>query len=462
MFNPARKPLTTLLGGAFALFLVVESYAITPLIFPSKELIPAEAAAVENVQSEDRGLFASALGGFSDGLTAIGEVTASLWESLIPGASQTEALPEPVVPERPFAYNPPPVAQEVVLPPAGSPRFGEAGEAGALAQAPVAIPEPEVLAQQIAVIPTPAPTPVPAAASTTVGNVGLSTLDASANNYIRNSGFEMNSTGLPQLWAYLSESTSANTFVNNEAVRAGSFALRFEVKSGGAKNLGVYQPSLSTYFGKPYTISLYIKGKSASSFTLRYGLWDRANNKRVQTKDVRFSGSFDWKRVSQTMDFRGTMTGKDWYPMLEVVGLSSGNVYIDDIQLEEGTVATLYKGSAGWQASGGVSNLADGAISIDENGNLYPSINYRGSLGIGDYRFGELKLKNATIDSSGTLTLGNDLSADELTIGGKATFNGNVDLGDTASDIITVKGVANFEATANFNTDVNMNFEAAE
>jgi len=274
-------------------------------------------------------------------------------------------------------------------------------------------------------------------------------------NLIKNPSFEANSSGQPTFWSYTNESIEKNTFVNNAKVRAGANALRIEPKDGKT-NFGIYQPSISTVFGRPYTLSLYISNQSAGNVTLRIGFWDRAGNKRaggqefsvpVNTASSQVSvGKTGFTKYSYTLNPNsGIHIGQDFYPMIEVSNAKSGNVYLDDISLTDNSGLGLFESKTTSTSIGG------GSVIIDDNANIYPVTTGTGSLGISDNKFTALYLSKATIDKDGNLSIGGNADVDgTLTVDGNSTLSGTLGVSGatTLSSTLSVSGATTFNSVA--------------
>ena len=274
----------------------------------------------------------------------------------------------------------------------------------------------------------------------------LSTLDSAGGNILRNSSFEAGGeNNFPSQWKAQLDSSSSNTFISKEGIHSGNFGLKF--LGGGTGNFGISQPDGKTTPQRTYTLSAYVKVVNASSSTFRLGFWDEYNNKEGNFKNFSFSGTQDWKRISMTITTPGIITdSKNYYPMIQVLGLKSGNIYLDDIQLTEGSVLTVYNTAAA-KGGGGVT-LGDGSILASNSGDLYPAQSGVGNLGTSGNQWQSLNLSNASIDSNGNLSLNGG-----VTVGGAATVNGtmtakgNVVLGSSSSNTITATGLFNSSIT---------------
>ena len=210
-------------------------------------------------------------------------------------------------------------------------------------------------------------------------NFNVSTLDSAGVNLLRNSSFETGGeNNLPSQWKTQLDSSVSNTFLSKEGIHSGNFGLKF--LGGGTGNFGISQPDGRTTPQRTYTLSLYVKVVNAASTTFRLGFWDEYNNKEGNFKNFSFSGTQDWKRISMRITTPGIITdSKNYYPMIQVQGLKSGNIYIDDVQLTEGSVLTVYNTAAA-KGGGGVT-LGDGSILASNDGNIYPAQSGVGSLG---------------------------------------------------------------------------------
>ena len=139
--------------------------------------------------------------------------------------------------------------------------------------------------------------------------------------------------------------------------------------------------------------------------------------------------------------------------MLEVRGLKEGGaVYLDDVQLEEGSVLTLYNSAvAGGTTNSFITTFGDGSILGTTTGTIYPAQNGIGSLGTSSNRWHDLYLSKATINENGDLNLDGDVTiGGDLTVNDSATLKGNVTLGDSSDDTITITGMPTFSALSSF------------
>lgn len=239
-------------------------------------------------------------------------------------------------------------------------------------------------------------------------------LDSTSENILRNSSFEAESGGKPRQWNYQLDSTTGNTFRSAEGIRSGSYGLKF--KGEGSGNFGISQPDVKTTAGRTYTYSTYIKVVNAPKITVRVGFWDEHNNRRGTMKDFTFSGTKDWSRISMKATTTGLITdSKNWFPMIEILGLSSGSIYLDDSKLEEGSILTAYNTASAKTGS----NVGDGSVLYSTGGDLYPAQSGVGRLGTSDNKWEDLFLSDDA-DIGDALTVG-----DNLTVGGDVTVNGD-------------------------------------
>lgn len=271
-----------------------------------------------------------------------------------------------------------------------------------------------------------------AAVSNTATNLVISILNATSDNLLRNSSFESESGGKPRQWNHQLDSTSGNTFRSAEGIRSGSYGLKFKGEGNG--NLGISQPDVKTTPQRTYTFSTYIKVVNAPKVTVRIGFWDEYNNKRGTMKDFTFTGTKDWSRIHMTTTTPGTITDhKNWFPMIEILGLKSGSIYIDDVKLEEGNVLTAYNTAS---AKTSHTSLGDGSILSSTDGDLYPAQSGVGSLGLSNNKWEDLFISD---DAS---------IGDELSVSGNLDVTGNITIkgtqtvtgGTTISGSQTVSG----------------------
>ncbi len=238
-------------------------------------------------------------------------------------------------------------------------------------------------------------------------------VDTAGVNLLRNSSFEAGGTGsIPSQWNTQLDSNSGNTFISQEGIHSGSYGLKFV--GGGTGNFGISQPNTKTTPQRTYTLSAWVKNVNASNATFRIGFWDEQNNKEGSFKNITISGTKDWYRISTTVTTGGLITdSKNYYPMFQVQGLTSGAVYLDDVMLTEGSVLTTYN-SAQANAGTNSSALGDGAVLGSTGGDLYPAQSGVGQLGTSSNRWSALNLTKATIDNNGNLNLSGGLTIGAL------------------------------------------------
>lgn len=249
-------------------------------------------------------------------------------------------------------------------------------------------------------------------------------------NLIKNSSFEKESNGQPRGWSYLLDSITSNTFLSQEGNRSGTYGLKFV--GGTNDNLGLMQPTTKTVPGRTYTLSAYVKVVNASSHIIRLGFWDEYHNKEGEIKDITFSGTKDWTRISLTVTTPGVITDTtNEFPLIEVIGLSKGTVYLDDVQLSEGNDSSVYNSA---QAKAGtVAALGDGSVSFSTDGTIMPTYAGEGQLGTTTNPFSALYLSSASIDSSGNLwindaSVSGTLTLPDITTNGLMYTNGSSEI----------------------------------
>ncbi len=114
--------------------------------------------------------------------------------------------------------------------------------------------------------------------------------------------------------------------------------------------------------------------------------------------------------------------------MIQVQGLKSGSVYLDDVQLTEGSVLTSYNTALATSGSSALT-LGDGSILSSSGGDLYPAQSGVGQLGTSNNKWSALNLSKASIDNNGSLSLSGSLTTSgDSTLQGKLTVSGNVAL----------------------------------
>jgi len=272
------------------------------------------------------------------------------------------------------------------------------------------------------------------------------------NNLLRNSSFEEQEDGAPRQWTYQHTSNLGNSFVD-AVYRSGAKGLHLKSNTANSNgNYGVSQPDIKLKGGRAYTFSAYVKPIGVSGVTVRLTFWDSVGNKRALTKDFSFSGDKEWTRVSLSIDNYNTYVGDQYFPMIEVMGLTAGSLYIDDAQLQEGTVLGIYRygdGSAGALYGGGGSAIGDGSVLVSNGGIIYPAVNGTGSLGSSNNKFEELHLSNASIDDKGGLTVGGVVTQGTITTDSLYVTSGTLGVGTTApSTALHVVGTTTYENTS--------------
>src|SRR3989344_1423805 len=276
----------------------------------------------------------------------------------------------------------------------------------------------------------------------------ITALALTAKNIIHNSSFESASGVAPRQWKYILDSTTSNTKQSTEGIRSGDYGLKF-FPSNGEKgyDLGVSQDVTITVPGRTYVLSAYLKNTNVNSGAkVKIGFWNNYKNAYGPLKEVTVSGTKDWYRISMNVTTDGLITDwSNWYPIIEVRNLKSGYVYLDDVQLEEGSIETTYASAQAGKAGIVMHSYGDGSILSTVNGTFFPAESGVGSLGTSSNRWRDLYLSKATINENGDLSLSGDATVGgDLTVNDSATFNGNVTLGDNVSDTITFKGTSSF------------------
>ncbi|MBI4035252.1 MAG: carbohydrate binding domain-containing protein, partial [Candidatus Chisholmbacteria bacterium] len=278
--------------------------------------------------------------------------------------------------------------------------------------------------------------------------VSLGSLALQGENLIRNSSFEVSDSGdAPRLWRYQLDSSTGNTYKSAEAIRSGKYGLKFQGGSHGG--LGISQPETKLEAGRSYVLSVYVKAVDVGGATLDLGFWDEVANAKATIKSFNYTGTKDWHRVSLVVDHPALSDqGKKWFPWIEVSNLGTGNLYIDDVQLNEGTVLSAYNSDLGDDAG---QILGGGAVLVDNNGNVFPAKDGVGELGTSGAKFKALTLSKASIDKDGNMT-----------VDGTSTLKGSVTLGDESSDTVTINGQIAGASTvtggSTFNDDVKLSF----
>ncbi|KKS54274.1 MAG: hypothetical protein UV61_C0002G0017 [Candidatus Gottesmanbacteria bacterium GW2011_GWB1_43_11] len=262
--------------------------------------------------------------------------------------------------------------------------------------------------------------------------ITITEFNAADSNLLRNTSFEAEVSDVPRQWTYMLDSHAGNTFTTEEGIHSGYYGLKFLGSGNG--NFGISQPDTKTVPERNYTYSAYIKVLNAPKFTVRLGFWDEHLNRYGKLKEFTFSGTKDWVRINMSAATNGIITdSKNWYPIFEVHGLTSGTVYLDDLMIEEGSVLTTY--DSGQASNNGIILGSNGSILSNYNGNIYPAVPSVGSLGTANNKWLSLNLDKGSIDKDGHLTLE-----------GGANIKGSTTLGDATSDTVKVN--------ARFNSDL--------
>jgi hypothetical protein len=278
-----------------------------------------------------------------------------------------------------------------------------------------------------------------------VPNIGSSSTiswDLVGKNLITNSSFEAGSPQ-PNEWNYQLDSNTSNTQRSAEGIHSGKYGLKFI--GGGSGNFGISQPRTKTIGGRTYTLSGYVKVVNAPKIRLSFGFWNEKENTRGSMKDVSFSATKDWSRIFIVVSTSGqSIDTTNWFPLIEINGLTSGSVYLDDLQLTEGTVLSRYDASQAMNAGiGSGLTIGDGSIVGSNTGDLYPATSGLGSLGTSDHKWSAIYLNKATLDSDGGLTLSGGLSlGSALSVGnggtGVTSFTSNGILYGNGSSAISI------------------------
>ncbi|MFA9288282.1 MAG: MerR family DNA-binding transcriptional regulator [Weeksellaceae bacterium] len=252
------------------------------------------------------------------------------------------------------------------------------------------------------------------------------TLALTAKNIIKNPSFEAANGTVPRQWTYTLSSTQDTTVQTQEGIHSGYRGLKFigATEDGKGRYLGISQPSTETVPDRNYTFSLYVKHTNVKNTArLRIGFWNKYTNKYTSINSYEIYGTKDWSRIYFSTKTDGIITNSsNWYPVIEVQNLKDGAIYIDDVQLEEGSIETDYASTFAYpefSIAGG-----DGSILGAPNGDIYPAASGYGSLGKVNNRWEALYLNNATIDTNGNITAKNLTVTSGQAIGGDLTVNG--------------------------------------
>ncbi len=283
-----------------------------------------------------------------------------------------------------------------------------------------------------------------------------STISVAGSNLIKNSSFESAEGGKPRQWNYMFDSTSSNSYHTDEGIHSGKFGMKFigETGAGEGLNMGVSQPTSQTVPGRTYTLSLWVKGVNINEETahVRLGFWNEYQDKYADIQTFAFrSSTEEWQRVSVTVNTNGLITdSSNWYPMIEVRNLQEGNIYIDDVQLEEGSVLTDYPSNIANTPS---LALGDGSILTTPYGDLYPATTGVGSFGTAENHWTSMYLTNATIDTGGNLTIGGGSTIKgSQTVEGGLTVNGAmvIEGGQTMGGDVSIDGTLSVGSNSPF------------
>ncbi|KKQ38057.1 MAG: Regulatory protein, MerR, partial [Candidatus Roizmanbacteria bacterium GW2011_GWA2_37_7] len=198
----------------------------------------------------------------------------------------------------------------------------------------------------------------------------IQNLPIPGHNLIRNSSFEAGNGVAPRQWHYQLESDTSNTFRSDEGIHSGKAGLK--IIGGGDGRYGISQPTAKTKPGSTYTLSAYVKQTNLSQpARIMVGFWDEYGNKRGKQVAYTLSGTRDWYRINMTVTTPGLVTDLvNWFPLIEIDGLKSGQVYVDDVMLEESSILNQYESDLG-DPSGTHIGLGDGGVLADPDGNYF-------------------------------------------------------------------------------------------
>ncbi len=267
--------------------------------------------------------------------------------------------------------------------------------------------------------------------------VASSIMNTTAVNLLRSSSFETEVAGQPRGWFYLLDSSNGNTHTSPEGNRSGASGLKFA--GGGTGNLGIMQPDTKTVPGRTYTFSGYLKYINAPSVTLRLGFWNEYLNRQGEIKSFTLSGTRDWTRVYIATTTPGLLTDpKNEFPIITIQGLTQGAVYLDDLQLEEGSSLSEYNSAQAKPMA--VSSIGDGSITFSPSADIAPTFDATGSIGSTTNKFKSLNLSNASIDKDGNFEFKGSGTVDGSITANTLVVNGSTILGSTMSAVPVTSG----------------------
>jgi len=228
-------------------------------------------------------------------------------------------------------------------------------------------------------------------------------IDTAANNLIVNSSFEQNNSGKALYYLYEEDANENNVFISQDTSLDGSNSLKLTPNKDMVLKITPTYPELSS--GRTYTLSFFIKslGILDTNILLSYG---------DTKKNYQISGDSDWQLITLTKNFDEKDTPTiDSFNIIVNANVSGGVLYIDNLQLEIGSVITAYKTST---------LETDGFIKVTGD-TIFPIIADTGSLGTINKPFKEFVVNSQTINNN--LNVYGDTNIDgSLTVNGLMEF----------------------------------------
>jgi len=160
-----------------------------------------------------------------------------------------------------------------------------------------------------------------------------------ARNYVVNGGFERDEEG----WSHFVHQQGG---IDHSVFFAGNASFRMEGLHPD-RHFYFWQYNLPLMTGTPYTLSARMRSEALASAALKFGVLFVTNH--GWTESIALSppsATCDWTLVSQTFTAFPTAPRPDGQPTYNLVVYwapgTTGKVWIDDVQIEEGTKATPF------------------------------------------------------------------------------------------------------------------------
>jgi RHS repeat-associated protein len=171
-----------------------------------------------------------------------------------------------------------------------------------------------------------------------------SKMQKSVTNYIQNSGLEL---GSGTAWVSSYAGTAGSAGVNVDEHSLGQKSLKL-TSSANTEIVSAYQTVSETQKGQTYTLSADVKAVNVaqgstpgdSGFALAVICQDE-NGNETQMLGEQVKGTFDWQRMCYTFTIPSN-SASDTIKAVVTLRNVVGEVYIDNVQLEEGDVANRY------------------------------------------------------------------------------------------------------------------------